>query len=97
MAVHVEETHLFAALIHPLLGQLIAESFGPMVGGQASELAPNGLDLGRAVQTDDASQCCRISLLKRLGTLDASSVWTARPDGERVRPGVLILKVLYLS
>ena len=68
--IDVEEPHRGPAVRHPSLGQGAAERRGPPEGGQARELAPHRLDLGRAVEAEHPAEIVRRVFLEPLRALD---------------------------
>lgn len=71
VAVDVQKPHECAARVDTQLSELGAEAFGPTVGRESRELAADRLDLGRAVEPEDAAQHLGVVFLERFGTLDA--------------------------
>lgn len=67
VAVHVEEPERGAPSCDPPLGERPAELRGEPQGGEPSELAPQGLHLGCAVETEEAAEVTGRVLVERLG------------------------------
>ena len=70
MPVGVEHPHGCASHLDTSFGQRPTQFNRPVVRRQSGELASERLDLGRAVQTDDAAEFTGRMLLERLGALD---------------------------
>lgn len=70
MPVDVEEAHRGPAVGDPSLGQGPSEFRGTTEGGQAAELAPQRLHLGRAVEAKHPAEIVRRVFLEPLRTLD---------------------------
>ena len=61
-------------------------SLGAAGGGQAGELAPQGLDLRGAVEAEHAARASRVVLLERLGPLDAQQRHEQQRQQRRAQP-----------
>ena len=70
MAIDVQEPHQIAALSDAQARQFRSQLFGVMMGGEARELAPQRLDLGRPIKPEDSAEGRRVALFELLGPLD---------------------------
>ena len=86
VAVHVEEAQRGAARCDPLLGKRPAELGGAPQGGEPGELAPQGLHLGCAVETEEAAEVAGRVLLERLGPLEAKERHEQHGDDGGAQP-----------
>src|ERR1700674_772747 len=71
MAVNVQKTHEMSALIDTQTRKLRAQLLGAMVRRKTGKPASQRLHFRRTVEPEEPAECCRVSFLEMLGSLDA--------------------------